>query len=76
MFTSLQLLGEKLIPYLLEIGIFLFEVCQAAEISNPKGKMFPHSKQKNILKAGIFALGGTMENNNCDLIPTCFVYFE
>lgn len=73
---SIQLLGKKLILYLLEIGIFLFEVCQAVEISNLKGKMCSHSKQKNILKAGIFAFGGAMENSSCDLIQTCFVYFE
>lgn len=46
------------------------------QISNPKGKMFSHSKQKNILKAGIFAFWGSMGDNNCDLIPTCSVYFE
>lgn len=76
MFMFLQLWGKKLILYLLEMwDLPIFEVCQA-EISNPKGKMFSHSKQKNILKAGLFAFGGTMGNHDCDLIPTYFVYFE
>lgn len=68
--------GEETNPISPRNWDLLFEVCQAAEISNPKGKMFSHSIQKNILKAGIFAFGGTMGNNSCDLIPTCFVYFE
>lgn len=46
------------------------------QISNPRGKMFSHSKQKNVLKAGIFAFWGIMGNNDCDSIQTCFLYFE
>lgn len=42
----------------------------------PKAKCFLRVNRKDILKAGIFAFERTMENNSCDLIPMCFVYFE